>query len=762
MNGGCRGLSLQEVQQGQAQGVLPQKPPLPPSEQGMPGVGQEPTTKTTTRTYTGNDIQRYLAQLPPDERRKLQAQLKPGDTIEVTSTETTVNPSYRPPTQSGGYVPIAVKEPELIPAQKETRQVIPNQTGGYVPVGPEKRETVTPHELYERKVEQARATPSGHLVSSRTPQMVSQEPRPIIKNKSITDQIGDFFSRENYRKTFGLTDNQMPYTILPEQQTEPGVGPSDIKQFLLETPSYVYMGGALSEVGLALKGSKIATGLYVGASVVAGGIAGGYTAADIAKTTQYGQLTRFKLFSAGSSIALMTMGGSARTLASRFKKYELPSNIDYSGFNRKPTVKAIITEKQPVRTRPLPDITTGKIIEYGKNTELPGSRQSVERVQTGYRGYEGVKEIAKSPMIDIGKGGNEILPPTESGYKKGLQYVITEYKKPSKFQGFKRLESGSLISDVEASQPILPLRETQPRVLISSRTSPGKELYWRGELIKSMNEKTGLGFSIPIVSSGLLSNTKQRSSSILNMRLGLITDILETQKTDVLLLSSHKTDILKGTKTSSVNIDDVFRIPARASEQRKGQLLEEETQQKQEVFLPRTYDTNKPDVTTPNPPIVFLPPPDDDTEYINKKRTTKKQHTAFIPVVHEKGRWIRLTSKPLSYRDAENLLGKALDETKAAVGKIKPTKGIPEPLQQYVEPFQTRAHKFKRKGNLLIEKREYRMDKSGEIQHISTKGWKANTLKGMISQKHKNISSYVGKQPTSIKRTNKKRRMRYV
>lgn len=141
----------------------------------------------------------------------------------------------------------------------------------------------------------------------------------------------------------------------------------------------------------------------------------------------------------------------------------------------------------------------------------------------------------------------------------------------------------------------------------------------------------------------------------------------------------------------------------------------------------------------------------------------------FIPVVHEKGRWTPLTNKTLTQREARNLLANALDNSKAAVGKLRPSKGRLQSLGIGLKDYSQIHYKFKEKGDLLIEKHEYRMDSKGEERQITAKGWAANRLKGTQTRMGVNNKSllgkgrYVGKLPTRIKRTNKKRRsVRYV
>lgn len=277
---------------------------------------------------------------------------------------------------------------------------------------------------------------------------------------------------------------------------------------------------------------------------------------------------------------------------------------------------------------------------------------------------------------------------------------------------------------------------------------------------------------------GPIFTTTTKSRGIFDTKTTTIQDIITDKNNkddydhDVIPVTifDFKTDLINDNKNDVVpiTIQDVFT--GQRNDQRQRQDFLQRTDTTTDLIrTPRTITPHEPTPIRPPPTIPFIPglPGNEPSEDKNKK-TNGRTLTGFVPEVHEKGRWIRLTNKTLTQREATNLLANALDETKATVGRLRPSKGTLTNLGIGLKDYNQMSYKFKTKGDLLIEKREYRIDTQGEHEQITVKGWLANKQKGkrqqnMLTVRRKPMLSKEDliTKPT-IKRTNKKRSVRYV
>jgi len=101
-------------------------------------------------------------------------------------------------------------------------------------------------------------------------------------------------------------------------------------------------------------------------------------------------------------------------------------------------------------------------------------------------------------------------------------------------------------------------------------------------------------------------------------------------------------------------------------------------------------------------------------------------------------KYIKVSKKPLPYKQALGLGAKAVDETVARTFKVLPTKKKPEQDPYLDFAFSTRKHKIRKpikKGKpqkqspKWIEKTKYAIDSPGEFQGITVKGWQAKRKK---------------------------------
>jgi hypothetical protein len=135
-----------------------------------------------------------------------------------------------------------------------------------------------------------------------------------------------------------------------------------------------------------------------------------------------------------------------------------------------------------------------------------------------------------------------------------------------------------------------------------------------------------------------------------------------------------------------------------------------------------------------------------------KKMIREEKQPAYNVYVKDKeilGRpmkYERLNPVPVTRREAMNLLGTTLDETRASTGYIRRTFGRPQPSGLQLKEFESIGHKFKKQGNRLTEKKQYLSDTPGEKTGLSAAEWvrgrRANPSLNLTGEKKKNERYY--------------------
>ena len=113
------------------------------------------------------------------------------------------------------------------------------------------------------------------------------------------------------------------------------------------------------------------------------------------------------------------------------------------------------------------------------------------------------------------------------------------------------------------------------------------------------------------------------------------------------------------------------------------------------------------------------------------RKTKEEANKGFVAMVRRKGKFVKVTPKPLNKNDALSAGARTTDETIAAEFKIKPVKVKKEPSPKYDTYFAENQYKFRpyrvsfkgRRQETLepdryVEKRHYRLDKPSETKQI--------------------------------------------
>jgi len=455
-------------------------------------------------------------------------------------------------------------------------------------------------------------------------------------------------------------------------------------------------------------------------------------------------------------------------------------------------------------------------LEVGRKTfdirELISGEQTEKRVMTfprppeGYKDYLRIRqlqEIYKEPYMGAKrfKGASKYLEEEKPFKHTPLKFTKEEPISTMKIEG-KTIGKETYILEQPEQKLFRPsgLYESPELKYVTIKRSLTKEEYGiletseRGLQISTHWTKIKpLGKSL-LISGTILGETKLGIRGQTQEQLGetkqkpiRIGETISKNITGLLGKEKQKTDTINKYDVASISRIGEEYIERQDERTQQGQKIEQMMKQEQllkQEQISRTetiYDTitdliqptprrttpRRTTLPTPRPIIPYIPGLPGESKKETRKQKEERHPTGFIPEVHEKGRWIQLTRKTLREREAKNLLGETLDETKAAVGRLRPSKGTLQSLGINMKDFGLIAHKFRQKGELLIEKRQYRMDSLGEERQITAKGWMANRLKGTKNRLNKNNilgrKQYIGKLPTTIKRTNKKsRRQRYV
>lgn len=143
---------------------------------------------------------------------------------------------------------------------------------------------------------------------------------------------------------------------------------------------------------------------------------------------------------------------------------------------------------------------------------------------------------------------------------------------------------------------------------------------------------------------------------------------------------------------------------------------------------------------------ILLPPPiilkgKEEAER-RKEKQKKGEETSYDVLVKERSmyhgkitrptRFVKINRQPLTEAGAMALGGQVADTTSAISFKLRRTQGKAQ--TGTARRFEAIKHKFTKKGEVWIEKPEYRIDTEGEKKGISALGWQSNKFKGQINK----------------------------
>ena len=180
-------------------------------------------------------------------------------------------------------------------------------------------------------------------------------------------------------------------------------------------------------------------------------------------------------------------------------------------------------------------------------------------------------------------------------------------------------------------------------------------------------------------------------------------------------------------------------------------------------------------ITTRQPPVTELvprltpperPPPTRIRRFFflrgarRKKKPVRRAAPGFQVLVKRKGKFERVTTKPVTKAEALGIGGLAVERTAAATFKIVATRRPAVRRKEPVRPFQpTRFRPAKKpKKGVFIEKTRFRIDTSGELEQITKKG-----LEERKRRRTKRLDAFLGlgrveKQLITTTRKSKKKR----
>jgi hypothetical protein len=307
-------------------------------------------------------------------------------------------------------------------------------------------------------------------------------------------------------------------------------------------------------------------------------------------------------------------------------------------------------------------------------------------------------------------------------------------------------------------------RKTEPGYRRVSSRKPGGDRYWGTKRISGTGElgafATGtIGILRPrtdiLTGRGITDEQKIHTE--------IFTDL--APRTDFFDETKQESDVLEDTDTGTISLTKTLTRQQQETRQEQRYITKTRLEQPTEDIIrrPRRTPPREPTPRPPTPTTIIPGLPGDEQQKQKKMTPTTSQTTGYIPQIHHRGRWINLTNKTLPPREAKNFLAETLDQSQAAVGRLQPSKGRLTSLGIKMKDYTSIRHKFKEKNNLIIEKREYRIDLPGEKKQITALGHAKNRLKGTRTRAGLNNTNYLGKQnnirfQNKIKRTNRRQR----
>jgi hypothetical protein len=294
---------------------------------------------------------------------------------------------------------------------------------------------------------------------------------------------------------------------------------------------------------------------------------------------------------------------------------------------------------------------------------------------------------------------------------------------------------------------------------------PGKQRYWKEKL-----SGRGTG-ELGAFATGTIGILRLRTDILTGrgitdeqkIHTEIFTDL--TPRTDFFDETKQESDVLEDTDTGTISLTKTLTRQQQETRQEQRYITKTRLEQPTEDIIrrPRRTPPREPTPRPPTPTTIIPGLPGDEQQKQKKMTPTTSQTTGYIPQIHHRGRWINLTNKTLPPREAKNFFAETLDQSKAAVGRLQPSKGRLTSLGIKMKDYTSIRHKFKEKNNLIIEKREYRIDLPGEKKQITALGHAKNRLKGTRTRAGLNNTNYLGKQnnirfQNKIKRTNRRQR----
>jgi len=211
---------------------------------------------------------------------------------------------------------------------------------------------------------------------------------------------------------------------------------------------------------------------------------------------------------------------------------------------------------------------------------------------------------------------------------------------------------------------------------------------------------------------GIAKNRTESESIILNIPMQSITDI--TKQSNKLENRQRYKEGIKVRTESETNIINTIDTDTILNSHNKGGIS---------------------GIDYPKPPTIpDIPPPEEDITYIPKVkkffipqsiRMEDKPKDTFKVLVREKGKDLRVNKKGLPRNKALNFGGDIVVNTPSASYKIIKIKGKQKVKDDPFFKYHFMFRKSKKDPKRLVEKKQFRIDTSGEIQGISVKGYLA-------------------------------------
>jgi len=168
----------------------------------------------------------------------------------------------------------------------------------------------------------------------------------------------------------------------------------------------------------------------------------------------------------------------------------------------------------------------------------------------------------------------------------------------------------------------------------------------------------------------------------------------------------------------------------------------------------------EPIIPVPIIPIILTDEKDKPRHLISKPSKERgydvfvKERSMFHGEIIRPTKFKKENINVLTKRDALGLGATIADETPAVSFKIKPTEGSPKSSLRTHKPIEKLIHKFRKKGDVYIEKNPYRLDSPGEQKGISELG--------RLSRKRNLLGKEKKKKKKDKNITKRRKNVRYI